>query len=59
MKELGHGEGYLYPHDFPGAYAGQPCLPEDPRLKTPYYRPSDRGYERRIQERRESRKIDA
>jgi putative ATPase len=59
MKELGHGEGYLYPHDFPGAYAGQPCLPEDPRLKTPYYKPSGRGYERRIQERRDSRISDA
>jgi putative ATPase len=51
MKELGHGEGYLCPHDFPDAFAGQSCLPDDSRLQTPYYEPSDRGFEKRILER--------
>ncbi len=52
MKELGHGEGYEYPHDFPGAYVDKSYLPSDASLSTPYYEPSDRGYEKKIQERR-------
>jgi putative ATPase len=55
LKEMGHSEGYEYPHDFPGAYVDKNYLPEGAGLNTPYYEPSDRGYERKIGERRASR----
>lgn len=38
---LGHGKGYLYPHDFPGGYVKQHYLVE-PRA---YYIPTDHGAE--------------
>ena len=41
---LGHGKGYLYPHDDPSGYVPQEYLPE-PRI---YYKPVSRGYEREI-----------
>lgn len=56
LKELGHGQGYLYPHDFPGAWAPVEYLPEGAGLDLPYYEPSDRGHELRMQERRSKRK---
>ena len=28
MKELGYGQEYAYPHDFPGRFHPQPYLPE-------------------------------
>lgn len=56
MKEMGHGEGYQYPHDFPGAWVDAEYLPKEGAFGTPYYEPSGRGYERRMQERREGRK---
>ncbi|MBE3562755.1 MAG: replication-associated recombination protein A [Hydrogenibacillus schlegelii] len=35
-ERLGHGVGYLYPHDFPGHFVRQAYLPEDvPRLFVP------------------------
>jgi len=47
---LGHGKGYLYPHDFPGHVVRQDYLP--PGAKSgPYYVPSDSGYEREIAQR--------
>jgi putative ATPase len=47
---MGHGEGYLYPHSFPGAYVPQEYMP--PGLKSrPYYEPSERGYEAEIRRR--------
>jgi putative ATPase len=55
LKELGHSEGYEYPHDFPGAYVAKSYLPEGAGLNTPYYEPSDRGYEGKIRERRGKR----
>lgn len=55
IKKLGHGEGYEYPHDHPGGFTGQDCLPEDADLNVPYYEPTDRGYEKRISERRSAR----
>jgi len=55
MAELGHGEGYVYPHDQPGAWADVRYLP-DAELSTPYYEPSEFGYEARIRERRERRR---
>lgn len=54
MKKLGHGKGYQYPHDFPGAWVEEQYLP-DGKLSTPYYEPSDRGYEARMMERRRRR----
>ncbi|MCM8768337.1 MAG: replication-associated recombination protein A [Candidatus Omnitrophica bacterium] len=43
-RELGRGQGYLYPHDYPGHYVPQSYLPE---AKT-FYHPTDSGYERKI-----------
>lgn len=46
-ERLGHGEGYLYPHDFPGHYVPQDYWP-DP---VPLYEPTTLGYEAEIQKR--------
>ena len=54
MEKLGHGAGYKYPHDFPDAWVEERYLPEGD-LDTPYYEPSDRGYEARMLERRGKR----
>lgn len=54
MKKLGHGKGYQYPHDFPGGWVQEQYLPEGD-LATPYYEPTDRGYEARMRERRRAR----
>ncbi len=48
-KTFGHGEGYLYPHDFEGGFVPQRCLPEgEGRV---YYEPSSNGLEARVKER--------
>ncbi|NPV87020.1 MAG: AAA family ATPase [Anaerolineae bacterium] len=47
---LGHGKGYLYPHNFPGHHVAQQYLPERLRGRV-FYRPSQEGYERFIAER--------
>jgi putative ATPase len=47
---LGHGKGYLYPHDFPGHVVDQEYLPRGAK-SGPYYEPSDSGYEREIAQR--------
>ena len=36
MEKLGYGQGYLYPHDFPGHFIEQQYLP-DKMLGTKYY----------------------
>ena len=46
-KQLGHGEGYKYSHDYEGGFVDQAYLPEE-RV---YYEPTDRGYEAVIRER--------
>jgi putative ATPase len=46
-KELGHGLGYKYPHDFEGHYVKQDYW-TDP---VEFYAPTKEGYERRIRER--------
>ena len=51
-KGLGHGQGYLYPHSFPGHFTPQQYLPSN-LLGTVFYEPSDQGYEARIAERLE------
>lgn len=47
QKRTGHGIGYKYPHDYPGAWVAQSYLPED-REGRKYYEPTDRGHEREI-----------
>jgi putative ATPase len=49
-KSLGHGQGYKYPHDFPGHHVPQQYLPWALRGRV-YYHPGDQGYERTIAER--------
>lgn len=47
--KLGHGQGYLYAHDFPNHYVKQQYLP-DGMEDSVFYRPTDNGYEKTIQE---------
>jgi putative ATPase len=49
-EKLGHGKGYLYPHDYPDHFVDQSYLPEGLEHKV-YYEPSDQGYEKKIGER--------
>jgi putative ATPase len=49
---LGHGEGYRYPHDFPGHHVAQHYLPDALR-GTRLYEPGREGYEARVAERLE------
>jgi putative ATPase len=48
-QRLGHGTGYLYPHDFPGHIVAQDYLGASRR----FYQPSDQGREQQIRERLE------
>jgi putative ATPase len=50
-SRLGHGKGYVYAHEEPDAVAAQQYLPDDLHGATDYYRPTDRGFEARLQER--------
>ncbi len=50
MKNLGYGKGYKYAHDFEEGVVYQQNLP-DAIKDNVYYKPTDRGYELRIQER--------
>jgi putative ATPase len=47
MKELGYARGYLYPHNYPGAWVKQEYLPEKTRGKI-FYKPTSRGFEKEI-----------
>jgi putative ATPase len=49
-KRLGHGEGYKYPHEYPGHIVAQSYLPRE----AVYYEPSDQGFESEIARRIES-----
>lgn len=51
-KQMGHGDGYRYAHDWPHGVAPQQHLP-DVLAGSRYYDPSDRGYERQVSERLE------
>jgi putative ATPase len=46
-KQLGHGEGYKYAHDYPEHFVGQDYLGADKR----YYEPGDQGVEKKIKDR--------
>ena len=43
-KQMGHGEGYQYAHEFSGGVAAQDYL----GVERTYYNPTDRGYEKKI-----------
>ncbi|MBQ8279006.1 MAG: replication-associated recombination protein A [Roseburia sp.] len=47
--KLGHGEGYQYAHSYPKHYVKQQYLPDGLTDKV-FYKPSDNGYEKQIQE---------
>jgi putative ATPase len=49
-SRLGHGQGYLYPHDFPGHFIPQDYLPSGLQGKA-FYRPGEQGYEKEIRQR--------
>ncbi len=49
-KKMGHGKGYLYPHDYPGHFILQRYLPENIAQKV-FYEPTDQGGEKRLQKR--------
>ncbi|MBI3328704.1 MAG: replication-associated recombination protein A [Nitrospinae bacterium] len=50
MKGLGYGQGYQYPHDYPGRYVEETYLPANLKGRV-YYKPVDEGHERVIRER--------
>ena len=53
-ERLGNGEGYRYPHDYPGHYVAQQYMP-DASVGQVYYRPGELGFEKEIRERRQKR----
>ncbi|WP_422062002.1 replication-associated recombination protein A [Sphingopyxis sp.] len=50
MKDLGYGEGYSYDHDAPEGFSGDNYWPDE-MAPAEFYRPVDRGFEKRIAER--------
>ena len=48
-KNLGHGIGYKYAHDYPNHYVEQQYLPDEIK-NARFYEPSDLGYEKQINE---------
>ena len=49
-KRLGHGEGYVYPHDRPEGIVAQQYAPDVVAART-YYEPTNHGMENRFSER--------
>lgn len=47
--KLGHGEGYLYAHDYENHYVEQQYLPDE-LVGTVFYEPTNIGYEQQIRE---------
>ncbi len=54
---LGSGEGYKYPHDFPGHYVKQEYMPPEVKGRV-YYQPSDQGHEEKIRQNKTQRDKD-
>ena len=52
---IGSGEGYLYPHDFPGHWVRQDYMPPEVKGKT-YYQPTEMGHEATILKNQQARK---
>jgi putative ATPase len=50
MKAWGYAQGYQHAHDYPDAVAAMKCLPPELAGKV-FYEPSDRGLEKKLQER--------
>jgi putative ATPase len=50
MKDVGYGKGYRYDHDAPEGFSGDNYWPEEME-KQAFYRPTERGFEKRIAER--------
>lgn len=50
MKDIGYGKNYAYDHDSEGGFSGANYWPEEMSAQT-FYRPTDRGYEKRVAER--------
>jgi putative ATPase len=48
-KSRGHGDDYLYPHNFPGHHVKQTYMPQ----RVNFYEPSDQGFEVEIKKRLE------
>ncbi len=48
-KNLGHGKGYRYPHDYPGNYVKQEYLPLEAKNEK-FYSPGENGIEKKIKE---------
>jgi putative ATPase len=50
MRQMGHGRGYKYAHDYPDYFVKQQNLPPSLQGKR-YYTPGDQGYEKEIADR--------
>jgi putative ATPase len=50
VRALGHGEGYQYPHDYPGGFVAQQYVPDNVKDRV-YYEPTDYGYEAEVSRR--------
>ena len=46
-ERLGHGQGYLYPHDFPHGVVAQRYLPDELAGRR-YYEPTGNGFEKQV-----------
>jgi putative ATPase len=55
---IGHGEGYVYPHDEPGGWVGQQYRPTELEGRR-YYEPTDRGHEAAVRDRLARRRSEA
>jgi putative ATPase len=53
-QKLGHGEGYVYPHDAPAGWVAQEHLPAEVAGER-FYRPGHHGAEPRMYERLQER----
>ncbi|WP_026894167.1 AAA family ATPase [Clostridiisalibacter paucivorans] len=54
-KDMGHGLGYRYPHEYKENYINQQYLPDNMKYKV-YYEPTDNGHEKIIKDRLNSLK---
>ncbi len=50
MRQMGHGQGHKYAHDYPGHFVEQQNLPTSLQGKR-YYVPTEQGYEKEIADR--------
>jgi len=55
MKKLGYSRGYLYPHNYPEGWVEQEYLPKEIKNRI-FYRPTNRGFEQEIRNRKEGRR---